>query len=164
MKKQTSNQQIYFQHMTETGYHEIEQQILDLQKERPAKIKALKEARALGDLSENTEYSTAKRELRHLESRMRYLNKQLIYAKVVTTKDDGKVDMGKAVTITFADDDESETYVIVGKHEADINAGKIAFDSPLGSALMHHKTGDVITVEAPAGSYQVKIQKVKVQE
>lgn len=162
MPKQTPRQ-IYFQHMTETGYHEIEQQIADLQKQRPAKIKALKAARALGDLSENTEYSTAKRELRHLESRMRYLNKQLTYAKIVTTKDDGQVDLGKSVTIQF-DDDEQETYIVVGKHEADIDAGKIAFDSPLGQALMHHQIGDKVEVAAPAGSYQVVIKKVTVEE
>lgn len=164
MAKQSAPRQIYFQHMTKTGYMEIEQQIRDLQKERPAKIKALKAARALGDLSENTEYSTAKRELRHLESRMRYLNKQLTYAKIITTKDDGKVDMGKAVTIQFTDDSETATYIIVGKHEADIASGKIAFDSPLGKALMHHQVNDLVTVAAPAGAYHVKIKAVKVQE
>ena len=58
--------EIHFQQMTSKGYHEIEQEIEDLKKQRPAKIAQLKAARALGDLSENTEYSTAKLELRHL--------------------------------------------------------------------------------------------------
>ena len=66
---------IYYQKMTPTGYQQIKDQIAALQKERPTRIARLKAARALGDLSENTEYSTAKRELRHLESRLRYLNK-----------------------------------------------------------------------------------------
>lgn len=74
---------VYFQKMTPNGYHEIEQEIAKLQEQRPTKIAQLKAARALGDLSENTEYSTAKRELRHLESRLRYLNKQLQYSQVI---------------------------------------------------------------------------------
>lgn len=84
----------YYQEMTAAGYRQIEDQIETLKKQRPEKITRLKAARALGDLSENTEYSTAKRELRHLESRLRYLNKQLTYAKVITPKDTGKVGMG----------------------------------------------------------------------
>lgn len=66
--------EIYFQKMTPEGYREIEEQIEELKKDRPIKIARLKAARALGDLSENTEYSTAKRDLRHLESRLRFLN------------------------------------------------------------------------------------------
>ncbi|MCD7118102.1 transcription elongation factor GreA [Limosilactobacillus albertensis] len=147
--------------MTANGYHEIEEQIAELQKQRPAKIEQLKAARALGDLSENTEYSTAKRELRHLESRLRYLNKQLQYAEIVTPSDDHTVDLGTTVTIEFEDDDEQEIYHIVGKQEADIAKQKISFDSPLGQALLHQTTGTIVTVEAPQSSYRVKIVKVE---
>ena len=66
--------------MTPNGYKQIENEIEQLKLDRPAKIKQLQEARALGDLSENAEYSAAKRDLRHLESRLRYLNKQLQYS------------------------------------------------------------------------------------
>ena len=156
-------QRIYYQHMTPAGYKEIEDEINQLTKTRPAKIAQLKAARALGDLSENTEYSTAKRELRHLESRLRYLNKQLKYAKVITPKDDGKVDLGCTVTITFADDpDDPVKYQLVGRQEAAIENGKLAFDSPLGKALMHKQAGDTVEVAAPAGNYQVTIQTVTV--
>ena len=86
-KIQEAMAHVYFQKMTPTGYHEIEQEIEKLQAQRPAKIAQLKAARALGDLSENTEYSTAKRELRHLESRLRYLNKQLQYAEIIKPTD-----------------------------------------------------------------------------
>lgn len=86
-KIQEAMKNVYFQKMTANGYHEIEEQIAKLQQQRPAKIEQLKAARALGDLSENTEYSTAKRELRHLESRLRYLNKQLQYAEIVTPQE-----------------------------------------------------------------------------
>ena len=118
--------------MTPTGYHEIEQEIKKLQAQRPAKIAQLKAARALGDLSENTEYSTAKRELRHLESRLRYLNKQLQYAEIIKPTDSQTIDLGTTVTLQFIDDDERVDYTIVGKQEADLQKQKISFDSPLG--------------------------------
>lgn len=153
---------VYFQKMTATGYHEIEKQIEELQTQRPAKIEQLKAARALGDLSENTEYSTAKRELRHLESRLRYLNKQLQYAQIVKPSDDNTVDLGTTVTLKFEDDDEQAVYHIVGKQEADLAKQKVSFDSPLGKALMHHTTGETVTVAAPQSSYQVKIVNVEV--
>lgn len=161
-KIQEAMKNVYFQKMTAAGYREIEQQIADLQEQRPAKIEQLKAARALGDLSENTEYSTAKRELRHLESRLRYLNKQLQYAQIITPSDDNTVDLGTTVTIKFEDDDEEEVYHIVGKQEADIAKQKISFDSPLGQALMHQPAGKTVTVDAPQSSYQVKIVKVEI--
>ena len=153
-KIQEAMKNVYFQKMTANGYHEIEEQIAKLQQQRPAKIEQLKAARALGDLSENTEYSTAKRELRHLESRLRYLNKQLQYAEIVTPKNDHTIDLGTTVTIEFEDDHEQETYHIVGKQ-------KISFDSPLGQALLHKTAGTTVTVEAPQSSYKVKIVKVE---
>lgn len=161
-KIEAAMQNVYFQKMTANGYHEIEEQIASLQQQRPAKIAQLKAARALGDLSENTEYSTAKRELRHLESRLRYLNKQLQYAEIVTPTDDQTVDLGTTVTLQFEDDDEQATYQIVGKQEADLAKQKISFDSPLGQALLHQSAGTTVTVNAPQASYQVKIIAVQV--
>ena len=117
-------------------------------------------ARALGDLSENTEYTEAKRDLGHLQSRLRYLGKQLKYAEIVEAKDDGKVDLGKTVVLKF-DDDETEEYKIVGRMEADLADSKISFDSPLGQAIMKQEAGTVATVEAPAGEYKVTIVEVK---
>ena len=76
-----------FNKMTPAGYKAIEQEIKDLKASRPEKIKILAAAAALGDRSENTEYSSAKRDLGHLESRLRYLHKQLQYADVVLPAD-----------------------------------------------------------------------------
>lgn len=72
---------VYFQKMTPEGYQQIEDEIARL-KDRPRRIKILQAARALGDLSENTEYTEAKRDLGHLQSRLRYLGKQLKYLSV----------------------------------------------------------------------------------
>lgn len=163
-KIQEAMAHVYFQKMTPTGYHEIEEEIEELKKQRPAKIEQLKAARALGDLSENTEYSTAKRELRHLESRMRYLNKQLQYAEIIKPSDSQTVDLGTTVTLQFEDDDETVDYAIVGKQEADLKKQKVSFDSPLGQAVLHHKVGETVTVQAPQSTYGVKILAVKLTD
>lgn len=152
---------VYFQKMTPEGYKQIEDEIARLKKDRPRRIKILQDARALGDLSENTEYTEAKRDLGHLQSRLRYLDKQLKYAEIVETKDDGKVDLGKTVVLKFDDDDETEEYKIVGRMEANLEDGKISFDSPLGQAIMKKEAGVTSIVEAPAGEYKVTIVQVK---
>ncbi|MDA6089640.1 transcription elongation factor GreA [Lactobacillus amylovorus] len=155
---------VYFQKITPEGYKQIEDEITRLKKDRPRRIKILQAARALGDLSENTEYTEAKRDLGHLQSRLRYLGKQLKYAEIVETKDDGKVDLGKTVVLKSDDDEDTEDteeYKIVGRMEADLADGKISFDSPLGQAIMKKEAGTTSTVEAPAGEYKVTIVEVK---
>lgn len=154
--------QPYFNKMTAGGYHDIEVEIEALKEDRPAKIKQLQEARALGDLSENAEYSAAKRDLRHLESRLRFLNKQLQYAQIVKPSASGKIDIGKKVTIEFLDDEFQETYTIVGKQEADLKNKKLSFDSPLGRALNNHTKNGVVSVTAPDDQYNVKIINVQI--
>lgn len=152
---------VYYQKMTPEGYKQIEDEIARLKKDRPRRIKILQAARALGDLSENTEYTEAKRDLGHLQSRLRYLGKQLKYAEVIESKDDGKVNLGKEVTLQFEDESEVENYKIVGRMEADLAENKVSFDSPLGQAIMKQTAGKTVTVEAPAGSYKVTIVEVK---
>ncbi|QNQ80981.1 transcription elongation factor GreA [Lactobacillus sp. PV034] len=152
---------VYFQKMTPEGYREIEEEIKRLKKDRPRRIKILQEARSMGDLSENSEYTTAKQELGHLQSRLRYLDKQLKYAEIIEQKNDGTIDLGSKVKLKFEDDDEAETYKIVGRMEADLTKNKVSFDSPLGQALMKQTAGKTVTVEAPAGSYQVEIIGVR---
>ena len=127
---------VYFQKMTPEGYKKIETEIAELKKDRPRRIKILQEARSLGDLSENSEYTEAKRDLGHLQSRLRFLNKQLQYAQIVQKNNDGVVDLGSQVEIQFEDEEEIEPYTIVGTLEADVIDNKISFDSPLGAALM----------------------------
>lgn len=152
-----------FNKMTPAGYKAIEQEIRHLKDIRPEKIKILAAAAALGDRSENTEYSTAKRDLGHLEGRLRFLQKQLQYADVVVPADNAILDIGKFVTIEFLDDHDQVTYQLVGKQEANLDQNKISFASPIGSALENHKVGDVVSVSAPAGSYQVKIVEIKIK-
>ncbi len=122
----------HFNQITKSGYEKIEAEIRDLEDSRPAKIKNLADARALGDLSENAEYSSAKRDLRHLESRLRFLRKQLQYAQVYTPSNDDTVEVGKTVTFEFLDDHSTETYEIVGTPEVDIDHRKSQLPRQLG--------------------------------
>lgn len=149
-----------FNKMTPAGYKAIEQEIVELKKQRPQKIKNLAAAAALGDRSENAEYTTSKQELGRLNSRLHYLSKQLQYADVVEPADNDILDIGKFVTIEFMDDHDQLTYQMVGKQEANLDQKKISFTSPIGKALDKHKVNDIVTVNSPAGSYQVKIIKI----
>ncbi|GEK05471.1 transcription elongation factor GreA [Schleiferilactobacillus harbinensis] len=152
---------VYYEKMTQQGFDQLGADIEALKKQRPGLIKALQAARALGDLSENAEYSAAKRDLRHLESRLRYLGKQRRYADIVHPQANAIVEIGKTVDLRFDDDDDTDTYAIVGKPEADLDAQKISQASPLGAALLGHTVGDTVTVQAPSGTYPVTIQAVR---
>ncbi|MFC6275522.1 transcription elongation factor GreA [Levilactobacillus tangyuanensis] len=149
-----------FNPITAAGYHDLETKIAALEADRPEKIAILAEARAHGDLSENAEYSAAKRDLRHLESQLRFFNKQLQYAKVVNPKADTTVELGKWVTVRFLDDEDTATYQLVGTAEADLEAGKITRVSPLGKALLGHRPKERVTIAAPNASYDVEIVAV----
>src|SRR5699024_3556984 len=121
------------------------------------RIKILQEARSMVDLTENSEYTTAKMELGHLQSRFRYLDKHLRYSEIIQKDESGTIESGSYVTLLLDGDYESEKYRFVGRPKADLAQGKISFDSPLGQALMKKKAGATVTVEAPAGSYDVNI-------
>ncbi|MFC6163500.1 transcription elongation factor GreA [Lactiplantibacillus dongliensis] len=149
-----------FNKMTPAGYHAIEQEIEALKQQRPHRIKVLAAAAALGDRSENAEYTNAKRDLGRLESRLRFLNKQLQYAQVVEPADNDQLDIGKSVTLEFMDDHDQVTYQLVGEQEANLEQQKISFTSPIGQALDGHTVNEIVTVAAPNGSYQVKIIEI----
>ncbi len=153
-----------FNKVTKAGYQKIQKEIADLETQRPTKIKILSAARALGDLSENAEYSAAKRDLRHLESRLRFLRKQLQYARIYTPSQSDTVEIGKYVTFMYQDDHETVTYQIVGTPEVDIDHNKISIASPIGAALLNHRPGETIQVTAPNLTYQIKIIKVSLEE
>ena len=111
---------------------------------RPEAIEAVKEARAQGDLSENFEYYAAKKDKNKNESRIRYLERMIRTAKVVSdeSKDD-EVGLYNTVDVYFEDDDETETYKIVTTIRGNSLKGLISSESPLGRALLGHKVGDL---------------------
>ncbi|MDD6798008.1 MAG: transcription elongation factor GreA [Clostridia bacterium] len=121
-------------------------------------IEAVKEARAQGDLSENFEYYAAKRDKNKNEGRIRYLEKMIKTAKIISdeSKDD-EVGLNNTVTIYFEEDDEEDTYKIVTTVRSNSLKNLVSIDSPLGSALMGHKVGDrvFVRINDKAGYYVV---------
>lgn len=139
---------------------EIEYRKLVVRKEA---IEAVKEARAQGDLSENFEYYAAKKDKNKNESRIRYLERMIRTAKVVSdeSKDD-EVGLYNTVDVYFEDDDETETYKIVTTIRGNSLKGLISSESPLGKALLGHKVGDRVHVQVnDKAGYDVVIKRLE---
>lgn len=126
-------------------------------------IAAVKEARAQGDLSENFEYYAAKRDKNKNESRIRYLERMLKTARVVSdVSRDGEVGLNNTVEVYFEDDDETETYKIVTSIRGNSMSGKISIESPMGRALLGKKAGDRVYVKVNENAgYYVVIKSVQ---
>ena len=150
-------------YLTEQGYENLKKELDDLiNVKRPANINAIKEARALGDLSENADYDAARAEQAGIEGRIKQVEVMLENAEIIKEASKDKVGIGSTVAIEYLDDeDEEDEYTIVGSQEADPFAFKISNESPIAKALISKKVGDIVTVESPNGSYQVKITSIK---
>ncbi len=112
-------------------------------------------AREFGDLRENAEYETARKEQSILEGRIQHLTALLRDAVQIEGSSTSHVSMGTAVTVE--DDQGEETYTIVGSHEASPSEGRISSTSPVGRALMGRRAGDTVTVAAPSGRFGLRI-------
>lgn len=123
----------------------------------------VKEARAHGDLSENFEYHAAKKVKNQNESRIRYLERMIKTAKVISEDSaEDEVGINNTVTVEFVDDGSVETYKIVTTVRGNSLEGLISNESPLGKALLGKKEGDVVHVEVnPSIEYDVKIIKIE---
>ena len=150
-------------YLTKEGYEDLKKELDELVNvKRPANIIAIKEARALGDLSENADYDSAKNEQAVIEGRIAKIEKMLENAEIIEEGATDTVSLGSTVTIAYEDDeDETDEYKIVGSQEADPFMSKISNESPIAKALLNRKVGDVVTVESPNGAYQVKITEIK---
>ena len=147
--------------LTSEGFLELETELNTLKSEdRPRIIEAIKEARAQGDLSENADYDAAREEQAKIESRIQELEYMLEHAKIIEKVSGDIVQVGTTVTVKYVDDDEEEEYSIVGSMEADPFENKISNESPIGKAIMDKHVGDIISVESPNGSYDIKIVKI----
>lgn len=147
--------------LTAEGYLELETELNDLKiNKRPEVIKALKEARALGDLSENADYDAARDAQAKLEGRIKELEYKLENAQIISGNSKDIVSVGSTVTISYIDDDEKEEYKIVGSLEADPFSNKISNESPIGSAIIGKKVNEIVSVETPNGSFDVKIESI----
>ena len=124
--------------------------------------KEIKRAVALGDLSENAEYHTAKQRQEYLKARVRQLGKRLAELSLINMNNipKDKVGLGSTVTIYDGTKNEEMEYKIVMSEESDVAAGKISTTSPIGRALLNKKVGDTATVVTPGGSREMEILKL----
>ena len=153
-------------YLTENGLAELQAELENLKTVKsPVKIEALKDARALGDLSENAEYDAARNEQAIIESRITELEKILETAEVISDSEinTDSVSIGTAVKLEFIDDEETDTYYIVGRTEADPFENKISNESPIAQAILGKKAGEVATVKCDSYDYQVKIVEIMAQ-
>ena len=153
-----SNKEIY---VTSNGLEEMKNELDHLiNVRRPEVINALKEARALGDLSENAEYDAARNDQAVVENRIKELEMLIENAIVIDDVSTDKVTIGTNVKIEYVDDGEIETYSIVGSTEADPFENKISNESPIAQAILGLKVGNIASVESPNGKYDVKIIEI----
>ena len=145
--------------LTQEGYDEIKEELDYLiNTKRPENIVAIKEARALGDLSENADYDAARNEQAEIEARIKKLEAIVENVQIIEEVSTDTVGLGNTVKISYVDDeDDLDEYKIVGSQEADPFESKISNESPIAKALLGHKKGDVVEVESPKGSYEIKI-------
>lgn len=147
--------------LTQTGLDEIKKELEHLKLvKRPEVINALKEARALGDLSENAEYDAARTEQAEVESKIMELEVMVENAVVINEVTTDKVSVGNSVKIKYVEDGEEEVYSIVGSKEADPFENKISNESPIAKAIMGLKVGNKVMVDSPNGQYEVQVVEI----
>lgn len=148
-------------YLTKTGLEEMQKELeyLKLEK-RPEVINALKDARALGDLSENAEYDAARTEQAIVEGKIQELEAMIENAIVISDVKRDVVAIGSKVKLEYVEDKEIEEYTIVGSKEADPFQNKISNESPIAKAIIGLKVGEIVSVESPNGKYDVKIVEI----
>ena len=150
--------------MTAPGLQRLEDELRNLKSvERPAVIRAIAEARLHGDLSENAEYHAARDRQSFIEGRIQELEEVISAAEVIdpSSLSGENVKFGAHVRLVDEETEKESTYQIVGVYEADIKHQRLSISSPLAKALIGKKTGDTISVPAPAGDRTYEILGVK---
>lgn len=146
-------------YLTEEGKRKLQEELAELKGPRRNTIaQRLKHAIEMGDLSENADYKSAKEDQGFLEGRIQEIEAILKTAEVVD-RDNHKpdeVNIGSKITVQEAGF-PPEVFILVGSQEADMRAGKISYESPIGKALLGHKNGDAIEVKIPNGTINLKI-------
>lgn len=153
--------------MTQFGYEKLQAELNHLKTvERPAIVKAIEEAVALGDLKENAEYHAAKERQTQIDDRLNELSELLGNARIVdpSTLEHSRVSFGSTVVLCDMDTDEEVTYTIVGGCESNPERGLISFSSPLAKQLLGKEEGDELKAKLPGGEKAYEVLDVKYQE
>ncbi len=149
--------------ITSQGKKELEERLRYLKVERrPIVADHIKTAREFGDLSENSEYDAAKKEQTQLESEIFNIENTLKNAKVVDSNNlsTDSIQVGNTITLYDLEFDEELEYKIVGSIESNPDKGYVSNESPMGKALIGKKKGDVVDIETPGGTIQMKVLKI----
>ncbi|MBA3925206.1 transcription elongation factor GreA [Listeria rustica] len=148
--------------MTLEGKAKLENELNDLKTvKRKEVVERIKIARSFGDLSENSEYDSAKDEQAFVEGRITTLENMIRNAQIIDASAmSGEVALGNTVTFKELPNGDEESYTIVGSAEADPFEGLISNDSPIAKALLGCKEGDEVTIQTPGGEMNVKITKI----
>lgn len=153
--------------LTKEGVKKLEEELENLKTVKRREVaEKIKVALSFGDLSENSEYDEAKNEQGIVESRIAEIEATLAHAQVIDADDitTEKVGIGNIVKILDIEMEEEMEFQIVGTSEANIDKGQMSDESPIGAALLGHKIGETIDVEAPSGMLQFKILEISKKE
>lgn len=146
--------------LTEEGFLKLKEELKHLiDVERPSVIQEIKDARELGDLSENAEYDAARDRQAKIESRIAEIESILPKVEVIKATSSDQVTIGSTVTIQRVKEKKELVYTIVGSIDADPISNRISNESPLAISILGREVGDVIEVDAPV-KYKVKIIKI----
>ncbi|WP_034302594.1 transcription elongation factor GreA [Alkalibacterium sp. AK22] len=149
--------------MTLEGKEKLEKELNELKSvKRKEVVERIKIARGFGDLSENSEYESAKDEQAFIEGRISTVENMLQNAQIIDSSNskEGEVTLGRSVIFKELPDGIEEEYTIVGKAEADPFSGKISNESPIAQALLGKSIGDKVHIDTPGGSMEVEITNV----
>jgi len=149
--------------LTSEGLQKLQEELEHLKTvRRKENTAAIKRALSFGDLSENSEYDEAKNEQAEIEHRISEIEAMLNNAKVIDEEniDTDIVSIGSKVTVKDAEEGSEEEYLIVGSTEADPMNGKISDESPVGAALLGHRIGETVIVEAPMGKIEYLVVNI----
>ena len=149
--------------LTQEGKDRLEEELVELKTNARKEVaQQIKEARALGDLSENAEYHAAKDRQGEIEDRITEIENILRNAEVIEEDSsmEGRVSPGQTVTVYDEEMEEEISYKIVGSTEADPGKNWISNDSPVGAALLGRQEGETVTVMAPGGEFSLKILRI----
>lgn len=148
-------------YLTAEGEQKLKNELAELKGPRREDLaQRLRSAIQMGDLSENADYHKAKEDQAFLEGRIQEIEAVLRSAVIIEKSQGDFVSVGSHVTIQEADFDP-ETFYVVGAKEADPRNGKISNESPIGSALLNHKVGEVVEADTPGGKIRFKILKIE---
>ncbi|MCF0120692.1 MAG: transcription elongation factor GreA [Oscillospiraceae bacterium] len=149
--------------LTREKFEELKKELEYIKKTREKEVAELiKEARSFGDLSENSEYDEAKTEQGKLYSKIAEIKNLIENAEIVTKSEEtDKVGIGSRVTVLDIEFDEEVEYTLVSSQEVNPVENKLSDDSPFGKAVVGHRVGDTVEVDAPAGKLSFKILKIE---